>query len=190
MNVLLIVGTVRPGSRTRATVDVVAEQLEVNGVDTTVWDLGTDPVPMADPLYHANPFGHPDSAVRELAQAADAAHGFVLASPIYHGSYSGVLKNCLDHLAIDQFRRKPVGLIAHGKALNAVQVCNDLRVVVRGLWGLASPLQLVTTRADLGYDSEGAPAIVCPETAARLGAFVDEMLFFLHALRAATSVDA
>ena len=38
---------------------------------------------------------------------------WVLGTPNYHGSYSGILKNALDHLTMDDFKMKPVGLIGN-----------------------------------------------------------------------------
>ena len=101
----------------------------------------------------------------------------VLASPVYHNSYSGVLKNCLDHLAIPQFLYKPVGLISHGAGLSAVQVCDHLRIVVRGLYGVALPRQLVTVKDDYDFDGEAA-YLVGEGALERLEALVNEMMMF------------
>ena len=38
---------------------------------------------------------------------------FILGTPNYHGSFSGILKNALDHLNMDYFKMKPVGLIGN-----------------------------------------------------------------------------
>ncbi|MDN8705000.1 NADPH-dependent FMN reductase, partial [Staphylococcus aureus] len=37
----------------------------------------------------------------------------VLGTPNYHGSYSGILKNALDHINMDYVKMKPVGLIGN-----------------------------------------------------------------------------
>jgi NAD(P)H-dependent FMN reductase len=177
MRVLLIAGSVSPGSCTRAAVSAAATLLEDKGVETVVWDLGERPLPFADPAYHHDPEDNPHPAVRELVEEATEATSFVLASPVYHNSYSGVLKNCLDHLAIPQFLYKPVGLISHGAGLSAVQVCDHLRIVVRGLYGVALPRQLVTVKDD--YDFDGEAAYLVGEAALeRLEALVNEMLMF------------
>jgi FMN reductase len=38
----------------------------------------------------------------------------MLASPVYRGSFTGALKNLLDHLPVDSLSGKPVGIVAMG----------------------------------------------------------------------------
>lgn len=50
------------------------------------------------------------SIVARVSQA-DAV---ILASPVYRGSFTGALKNLLDHLPIEALTGKPVGIVAMG----------------------------------------------------------------------------
>lgn len=152
---MVLVGSVRPGSLTQAAAGYAATQVKEGGHEVLVWDLSRLPLPIADPAYHDNPEDHPNKVVRALAVAAKRADCFLLSSPVYHNSYSGVLKNALDCLTIEHFRGKPVGLIANGPKLTAVQVCDHLRSVVRGLYGLCVPEQVVTTPADFTATDSG-----------------------------------
>jgi FMN reductase len=43
-----------------------------------------------------------------------AADGVVIASPVYRGSFTGALKNLLDHLPVEALAGKPVGIVAMG----------------------------------------------------------------------------
>jgi FMN reductase len=43
-----------------------------------------------------------------------AADGVIFASPVYRGSFTGALKNLLDHLPIESLAAKPVGIVAMG----------------------------------------------------------------------------
>lgn len=172
--VLAIVGSARPDSHTMASVRSAAEILRDAGARPVVWELAARPLPFADPVYHGAAGRHPDPGVRQLAALAVAAHGFLLATPAYHGSYSGVLKNCLDHLDAVHFHHRPVGLVAHGETLTAVQACEHLRSVVRGLYGLAVPEQLVTVPTDFTRDS--ALRLTSPAALKRLGQLCDSLL--------------
>jgi NAD(P)H-dependent FMN reductase len=56
-------------------------------------------------------FGDDTAAiVREIA----SAEAVILASPVYRGSVSGVLKNLLDNVPVEALRSKPCGIIAIG----------------------------------------------------------------------------
>jgi NAD(P)H-dependent FMN reductase len=177
MRVLLIAGTVVPNSSTRRALLQVCEMLQQRGAETEIWDLAQRPVPIADPRYFGDPLEHPDPSVKRLLGAAREADGFILASPVYHNSYSGVIKNCLDHLSVDHFLYKPVGLIACGLSLSAIQVCDQLRIVVRGLRGVALPTQVVAVSTDFkqALNGEGRE---CDGLADRLEALVVDLMAF------------
>ncbi len=49
--------------------------------------------------------------VLRLRQRVSEASGVILATPNYHGTLSGVLKNALDLMSIREFEGKVVGLI-------------------------------------------------------------------------------
>jgi azobenzene reductase len=175
--ILLITGSIRAGSETRAAVEALAGIMRRREAAFEHWDLRERPLPIADPEYHERAEVHPDAAVREIAAIAREASAFVLATPVYHNSFSGVLKTCLDHLSIADFAYKPVGLVAHGDNLSAVQACDQLRVVVRGLHGLALPLQVVTTPDDFA-SADGQPRLVAEGVLQRLDRFALDLLLY------------
>jgi FMN reductase len=43
-----------------------------------------------------------------------SADGVILVSPVYRGSFTGALKNLLDHLPVEALAGKPVGIVAMG----------------------------------------------------------------------------
>lgn len=176
MNVLILSGSPRPMSRTLLVAALLGQMLRRGGAEVALWDLATAPVPFADPTYHADPAANPDPVVRRLVERADAADAFLLASPVYHNSFSGVLKNALDNLSIGQFADKPVGLFAFGGSMVAVQACDQLRLVVRGLHGLAVPAQLVAVSADIGTGDDGRPRVDNPELIRRGRRMVQELV--------------
>ncbi len=83
-------------------------------------------------------------------------------SPVYHNSYSGVLKNTLDHLDIPHFRNKAVGLVSHGGD-GSTQPVDHLRVVVRGLNGIATPTNVCTRKDDYGQDGHRGMVLMACE---------------------------
>lgn len=172
--VLVLSGSTRTASYTRALARAVAEAIELNGGDTHFWDAQDPELPMANPAFHKSAHEHPDGHVRQLEALARSADAFVLASPVYHNSYSGVLKNLLDHLNIPHFLNKPVGLVSHGGD-RSTQPVDHLRVVVRGLKGVATPTHVCTRDAD--YD-ERTFVLTDKKIKERVVAFARELVMF------------
>src|SRR5260370_39370751 len=123
LRLTVVVGSVRAASHTRTAATYAAEYVRETGNEALLWDLHSLPLPIADPDFHDNPLHHPDATVRAFVTSGRRADGFVLATPVYHNSFSGVLKNALDNLTIEEFAGKPVGLLSHGSKLTAVQAC-------------------------------------------------------------------
>src|SRR5262249_14449631 len=127
--------------------------------------------------------------VHELVETAQRASGFVLASPVHHNSYSGLLKNCLDHLAIEQFEYKPVALMAFGGSMSAIQVCDQLRTVVRGLWGIALPCQAVGGPADSAEPPRGGPRLAAPRAKQRRAPLAGDLVKYARIAKALVSAN-
>lgn len=149
IQVLLIVGSTERSSYARTNLEILADLLRERGAVTHFWDLASDPLPIFNPIYHLDPSRNESEAVRRLAQLADNADAFAWASPVYHNSYSGVLKNALDSLTSRQFRNKPVALLSSGSnERTGVQPCDHLRLVTCSLLAVAIPTQIVTLPSD------------------------------------------
>lgn len=176
--VLAIVGSVRPRSFTRALVASVAEGFRGQGVEVDIWDLREQPLPIADPTLHREPGSHPDEVVRSFVNAAESCAGMLWASPVYHNSYSGVLKNALDTIAIPQVAYKPVGLLSHG-GNRSTQPVDHLRIVARGILGVAVPTQVCTAPEDFDVDGSLGPMRVSAEPIlGRIHRFTSEFVLF------------
>jgi azobenzene reductase len=180
--ILLINGSTREPSYTRTLTTKVQEALIERGAQTVLWDLRNSPLPIANPEFHSNPAQHTNPKVRRLVVHASNADAFVLASPIYHNSYSGTLKNALDHLAIAQFYYKPVGLLSHGGD-RSTQAVDHLRIVVRGLRGTAISTQVCTGLADYSDNGPDGYQVVSPAIFERIDRLVTELLVFARVLR-------
>lgn len=103
----------------------------------------------AVPELHATPIETPDQNVKDFITLIESSDGIVIGSPLYHGSYSGVLKNALDNLSLDAFRNKAVALVSHGYGIrNAIKACEHLRSVIRTLYGYTLQTEIGTGMED------------------------------------------
>lgn len=181
-NVLIFLGSVRQPSFTRVLAQQVEKSLRGKGLSVDWVDPRVKPLPIADPDYHRNVAETPSQAVRDLVRQVELADGIILASPLYHGSYSGVLKNAIDCLAYDTFREKPVGLISHGAgAKRCTQSAEHLVPVVRTVYGYALQTQVASSRSDFSLDPKnGEPNLTDEDTIRRCDRLAEEMHDFLN----------
>jgi AraC-like DNA-binding protein/NAD(P)H-dependent FMN reductase len=136
--VMLLGGSRGQPSRTRGLLDAAASRLRAHGARVDLWDIGAG--------ANGASAGRRDPRVfRALAGEADA---FVIATPTYHGSYSGLIKHALDLLDKGCFEGKPVGLMCTCGGARSPQAVDHLRIVIRALHGTAIPTQVIATESD------------------------------------------
>ena len=120
---------------------------------------------------------YPHAVVKELISHVRLADAFVLGSPLYHGSFSGVLKNALDHLWYDAFRDKPVALVSHGGTdRRCAQPCVHLQTVVKTMYGYPVQTEVATTNRDFSMNSDGEYLLKNEEVISRLNRQVNEII--------------
>ncbi|RQS16019.1 NAD(P)H-dependent oxidoreductase [Burkholderia sp. Bp9002] len=178
----MIVGILGSGgndSLCRLGLMVVAAQVRASGAQFDLVDLKQEFRDLHEPADYASP--PPGSQTERLRRRVARASGIVLATPVYHGSFSGLLKNALDHLQVGAFRRRAVGLVtAGGGPRTANAAAEPLRGVVRALAGWATPTYVGLVAGDFGRDG------LSDDVYRRIVAMVDE-LRFLGGMREADS---
>ncbi|WP_375700863.1 NADPH-dependent FMN reductase [Bartonella sp. AA23NXGY] len=114
--------------------------------------------------------------VKTIADADDV----ILASPVYHRSYSETLKNAFDNLDCDAFLDKAVGLLSHGStAKNALLSCKYLVPVVHTLYRQALQYQVASAKDDFVSENAGRTwRLNSEDVRARCAHLVDEMYKF------------
>lgn len=90
-NVLGVAGSTRQGSYSTRALKIALEYVKKQGAEVRLLELNRIVLPLYDPSATAS------KEVEEAAKAIAWADAFILASPDYHGSMSGALKNFLDH---------------------------------------------------------------------------------------------
>lgn len=157
--VLGIGGTTRPGSSTEKALRVSLAAAEQEGAETLL--LGGHDLML--PMYEPDPT-HTErtpGAVR-LVEAVKRADGLVVASPGYHGTMSGLVKNALDY--VEDLREhdppyldgRAVGCVATAFGWQAtVSTLIALRTVVHALRGWPTPMGAAINSAGQVFDGEG-----------------------------------
>jgi NAD(P)H-dependent FMN reductase len=140
LHVVGVAGSLRDGSHTRTAVGHALDAAERRGASAELLDLRAFDLPVLDP--DADERG--DAA--RFAARVRAADSVVLGTPVYHGSYSGALKNALDHCGFDEFEGTTVGLLAVAGGSFPVTALEHLRSVCRALNAWVVPHQAALPR--------------------------------------------
>ena len=145
-HLIAVCGSRREGSYTRRTLQEALSGVEAAGGTTELLDLAEMDLPPLDPDIDVAGDG---DVVRKKIREADAV---ILGTPMYHGSYSGVLKNALDHCGFDEFENTTVGLLVVSVGPFATPALNHLRVVCRSLNAWVLPYQAAVPQARTVFD--------------------------------------
>lgn len=136
------------------------------------------------PIYAPDDPVRPAGA-RRLVAALRSADAVLIASPGYHGSMSGLVKNALDYAedlrdeARPYLDGRPVGLIASAQGWQAAcSTLSALRTVVHALRGWPTPMGVTVNAAGLRFDGSG----LCSEPAVemQIATMVAQTLTFLE----------
>ncbi len=167
MNILLLNGSPAKPSHTSATLRVLAGFFEEDGHECDTLDLADYNLPVNNPVYHADAMQSTNQVVKDFATRVKRANIVVLGTPLYHGSFSGLLKSSLDNLDGDAFYNKKVILVANASGARAsMQAAQHLVVVPRTMGGLVYNRLIGTCKADFEVN-EGVYQLVSEEIISR-----------------------
>jgi NAD(P)H-dependent FMN reductase len=153
--VVAVCGSLREQSRTRQALEVALDGAAAARADTELLDLREFDLP----LFDADHDVQGDS--ERLIARIDAADSILLGTPMYHGSYSSVIKTALDYCGFDEFENKTVGLLAVSGGSFPVTALEHLRSACRALNAWVLPHQAAVPNAGSAFED---------------GEFVDENL--------------
>jgi NAD(P)H-dependent FMN reductase len=132
LKVLAVIGSLHKASVTRVVVQMVADDLSAVGCSVDVLDLQKEPLPLYNPDSSAT---LPEYlTIQPRVEAADVV---ILGTPDYHGSFSGSLKNFLDHFWTEFCGKLFAHIVAsHEKGLT---VLDQMRTVARQCYAWTLP---------------------------------------------------
>ena len=185
MKLLVFAGSTRAQSFNRRLAAVAAQAARDAGAEATLLELADFDIPM----YHAEleAAGTPPDVIR-LKDAMDAHPGWIICSPEYNGSYTGLLKNALDWASSPvaghpvfadgsrPFAGKVVGMLsASNGALGGLRSQSHLAPLLINLGCWLAPNHYALARAANAFDAQGR--LLEPGPQSQVQAVVQQVLW-------------
>lgn len=160
--ILAFAGSTRSESFNKKLIHIAAEGARKTGAELTLIDLRDFPLPLYDGDLES------ESGIPEHGQKLKALlkehHGFLISSPEYNSSFSGVLKNVIDwtsrpeanESALACYAKKVIGLVsASPGALGGLRGLAQLRQVLGNINAIVVPEQKSISAAHEAFDENG-----------------------------------
>lgn len=158
--ILAFAGSTRTGSFNKKLVKISAQGAIESGADVTIIDLRDYLMPLFDADLEENE-GIPSNACK-LKELLSSHHGFLIASPEYNSSISGVLKNMIDWTSRQGEDEKPLigykdkvaGLMSASPGkLGGLRGLVHVRSILENMGVLVMPNQTTISQAHEAFDS-------------------------------------
>lgn len=132
LKILGVGSSMRNDSFSTETLKIVLRKIRENGADTNMLNLYSNPLP----IYSGNYDTH-NHFIKQAVDMVNWVDAFILATPDYHGSMAGSLKNFLDYFW-SEFAGKTFGYLcsSHEKGLT---VMDQMRTAIRQCYGWSLP---------------------------------------------------
>ena len=179
MNIEILAGSPRKDSVTFRVVlflqKYLQEKTQHNAgiIDVRDWEI---------PALLQSGWSSPEKApqeLRPLAQRMFAAEAFILVSPEYNGSYSGALKNLLDHFP--RQARKSFGIVTTSTgAMGGIRASQQMQLLINALFGIGSPYMLIVPTVQNKFSEEGN--LTDPNFQKSIDIFVTEFLWLAESI--------
>jgi arsenic resistance protein ArsH len=149
--ILLLYGSLRPQSYSRASAEEGARVLRALGCETKIFD------PIDLPLPDAVPDTHPK--VQELRSLALWSEGMVWSSPERHGAMTGILKTQIDWIPLSAIggvrptQGKTLALMQVSGGSQSFNAVNQMRILGRWMRMITIPNQSSLPKAWLEFEN-------------------------------------
>ena len=174
IHVVAICGSLRDGSSTHAALQIALSGAKDAGAEVELLQLSEYELVFQGSV--ANESDYPPGVLK-LREKVKRAHGIILGSPEYHGSFSGVLKSALDLMGFDEFENKVIGLVGvSGGRMGAANALSMLRTVGTALRAWVVPKDASIPNSSQAFDANGN--LHDPELTARVKAVGKQVTAF------------
>jgi chromate reductase len=186
--ILAFAGSTRTDSFNKKLVKVAAAGARDTGADVTTIDLRDYQMPLYDEDLEKKD-GLP-SSTRKLKELMLSHQGFLISSPEYNSSISGVLKNAIDWTSIQSdgeaplacFKDKVSGIMsASPGGLGGLRGLVHVRAILENIGVLVIPTQVAISKAHEAFNLDGTMKYTKQEQQVKkIGANLTQMLMKLN----------
>lgn len=161
--ILAFAGSTRTDSFNKKLVKIAAAGASEAGADVTVIDLRDFPMPLYDEDLEKKE-GLPSSTLK-LKELMSSHHGFLISSPEYNSSISGVLKNTIDWASrqgndespMSCFKDKVAGIMsASPGGLGGLRGLVHVRAILENIGVMVIPNQVAISKANEAINLDGS----------------------------------
>ena len=166
ITILGLGGSLREGSTTEQALQMALEGAQAEGARVTLLTPAVASLPLFDGTYGVEQYAARErQAILSLLDAVRQAHGLILASPTYHNTISGAVKNMLDFLELlkgDQPPRlegKVIGLVTVQEGMSGTgnNTLTTMLLAARALRAWVAPTMLSIPASRTAFDPAGKP---------------------------------
>ncbi len=150
VRILGISGSYGLTSKNGLLLDLALKACEGEGAIVEIWDHVENPLPLVGEEGCWD-----NENVKKFQQLATECDGFILSSPEYHGTMSGVMKNTLDWLYKDHVGGKSFGLLSTLGGQSNSNTLNHMRISVRWIHGWSVPEQVAVGKVKEAFNEDG-----------------------------------
>ena len=182
LRIPVLVGSVRRGRLSIRVARFAADRLEKAGAEAPLLDLAEIDLPIMEERLHKR--DDPPPGLVGFSRAIQSADAVVVVSPEYNGSWPGVLKNALDYIYGEWFR-KPVGIVTvSAGGYGGVELHNHLQLFFLRVRALpVAGMNVPNVGRAFGEDGEPLE----PRYEKSFGTFIDTLAWYARVIGGATA---
>ena len=169
LRIMGLSGSYGQASKNSMLVDLALRKAKELGVEISFWDLTEQPLPLVGAEGSWS-----DPIVKKFQEEASNCDGFLVSSPEYHGTMSGVMKNTFDWVYEKHVGGKIFGLMSTLGGMENSNTLNHMRIMVRWLHGIAVTQQLAIGHVKDAFDEDGN--LIDEDSDRRLQTLVESVL--------------
>ena len=154
MKITIIAGSPRKESVTRRIALHLQTRLRADAHEVTIADLGGSNIGDFGQVWQNE--GDVPAHFASSYAAIMQSEAVIIVSPEYNGTYTGALKNMLDHLPKNALMRKAFGIVTGSPGgLGGMRAAVQLQTLGIGASGIVCPSMLIVPTMSSKFDADG-----------------------------------